>query len=106
MTSARPSHRHYRVQTRTGRGPWITRAHSVIFLGAVAAAEGYAEEGGVEARVVLGAVVYYRTGRTEAAAHDAQPADATRARRGDLGPGEGVGRGHDRGAPRGVQGPA
>ncbi len=103
MTTARPSRRHYRVQTRTGRGPWITRAHSVIFLGAVAAAEGYAEEGGVEARVVLGAVEYYRTGNGEAAGHNPQPAHATRARRGDLGPGGTGGRGDEVGAPAGVQ---
>jgi hypothetical protein len=100
----RLSHRHYRVQTRTGRGPWITRAHSVIFLGAVAAAEGYAEEGGVEARVVLGAVEYYRTGRTEAAAHDAQPAAPRRPSQGERRRGEGVGLESDDGAPRGVQG--
>ena len=102
----RLSHRHFRVQTRAARGPWITRAHSVIFLGAVAAAEGYAEEGGVEARVLLGVTEYYRTAHREAAGYNPQPAHATRARRGDLGPGGGVGRRHDRGGPRGVQGPA
>lgn len=102
----RLSHRHFRVQTRTEHRPWITRAHSVIFLGAVAAAEGYAEEGGVEARVMLGDKEYYRTGNGEAAGHNPQLAGGARASRGDRGRGEGVGRGRDRGAPRGVQGPA
>jgi hypothetical protein len=102
VTTARPSRRHFRVQTRTEHRTWITRAHSVIFLGAVAAAEGYAEEGGVEARVMLGDEEYYRTGNGEAAGHNPQLAGGARASRGDRGRGVGVGRGSESEAPRGA----
>jgi hypothetical protein len=56
----RLSHQHFRVQTHEPGG-WITRAHTTVLGGAIQAAEDYAESRGVEVRVLLGTVEYYRT---------------------------------------------
>lgn len=55
----RLSHAHWRVQTRTRAGGWVTRAHTTIFHGAVAVANRYGEDLHTVARVVLNGVVFY-----------------------------------------------
>jgi hypothetical protein len=69
----RPSRQHYRVQTHEPGG-WITRAHTVVFGGAILAAEDYADARGLEARVLLGRVEYYRTSSTAPATEHQQEA--------------------------------
>lgn len=60
--SSRPSRQRYHVQTREPGG-WVTRANTVRYLGAIEAAEGYADERGGEARVLLGSTEVYLTGQ-------------------------------------------
>ena len=55
------SRSHLRVQTRTPEGRWVTREWSEHYLRALMAAERYADELQVPARVVLDEVVYYAT---------------------------------------------
>lgn len=59
--TTRPSRAHWRVQTQSESGAWQTRCWSELLTGAIVAAEGYAGDLDVEARVVLGEVVYYTT---------------------------------------------
>ena len=55
------SHVHWRVQTRTPAGGWVTRSWPPALPAAIAVAEGYLEDLGVAARVLLGGTVYYFT---------------------------------------------
>ena len=56
----RLSHAHWRVQTRSEHG-WVTRCWTTLLTGAIAAAEGYKDDAGVPARVVLADQIYYST---------------------------------------------
>lgn len=63
----RPSHVHWRVQTRTRYG-WVTRAYPRSLLAGIHDANRRHADSGAEARVVLGEAVYYSTERQEARA--------------------------------------
>ena len=61
----RPSHVHWRVQTRTRYG-WVTRAYVRSLHAGIADANQRQANSGAEARVILGDVVYYTTEQREA----------------------------------------